>query len=108
MHRSKCLKENPLRPEGTEEAKDFAHFTARRGDTLLAMSRTPFFDSARRLLELGADPADRLTMRHRGSDTVSLRARVGVAAALAVNKRDVYFARWRDLRSVWAETEVDA
>jgi hypothetical protein len=48
--------------------------------------RTPFFDSARKLLELGAEPNDLLIMRHRSSSTTSLRARVGVAAKLAVHE----------------------
>ena len=50
----------------------------------LATSRTPFFDSARKLLEIGAEPTDLLVMRHQGSSTPSLRARIAVAAKLAV------------------------
>jgi hypothetical protein len=60
-------------------------FTAHWGDILLATSRTPFFDSARKLLEIGAEPTDLLIMRHQGSSTPSLRARIAVAAKLAVS-----------------------
>jgi hypothetical protein len=86
-------------------------FTAYRGDRLLATSRTPFFDSARRLIELGADPADMLTMRHAGSPTVSLHARVGVAARLTVSEKAsgrLEYVPWVDLRSIYRATEVDA
>ena len=88
---------------------DNERFTAHRGDTLLATSRTPFFAAARRLLELGADPADVLTMRHRGSDTVSLRARVGAAAKLKVIETNSgpRFAPWVDLSTVWQKTATE-
>jgi hypothetical protein len=51
-------------------------FAAHWADILLATSHTPFFDSARKLLELGAEPNDVLIMRRRSCNTTSLRARV--------------------------------
>jgi hypothetical protein len=84
-------------------------FTAHWGDILLATSRTPFFDSARRLVELGADPGDLLTMRHRGSDTPSLRARVGVAAKLTVNDSPwgPFFVAWRAWSPSWVNQTTE-
>jgi len=82
-------------------------FTAHWGDILLATSRTPFFDSARKLLEIGAEPSDLLIMRHRGSSTPSLRARIAVAAKLAVTDTRVgpRYVPWVDLRGICAKTE---
>jgi hypothetical protein len=48
-------------------------FTAHWGDIVLTTSRTTFFDSARKLLEIGAEPTDLLIMRHQRSSTRSLR-----------------------------------
>ena len=76
------------------------------GDILLATSRTPFFDSARKLLEIGAEPTDLLIMRHQGSSTPSLRARIAVAVTdTRVGPRYVPCV---DLRGIWAKTEDDA
>ena len=94
-----------IAPAGDQHNADV--FTAHWGDILLATARTPFFESARKLLELGADPGDLLTMRHRGSNTVSLRARVGAAAKLTVIENGPRFAPWHDLRSVWAKSATE-
>jgi hypothetical protein len=94
-----------IAPAGDQHNADV--FMAHWGDILLATSRTPFFESARKLLELGADPDDLLAMRHRGSNTVSLRARVGVAAKLTVIENGPRFAPWHDLRSVWAKSAAE-
>jgi hypothetical protein len=77
-------------------------FAAHWGDILLAPSRTPFFDSARKLLELGAEPNDLLIMRHRSSSTTSLRARVNAAAKLAIHETnaDHRYVRWRELGEI--------
>ena len=74
---------------------------------MLTTSRTPFFDSARKLLEIGAEPTDLLIMRHQGSSTPSLRARIAVAAKLAVTDTRVgpRYVPWVDLREIWAKTE---
>jgi hypothetical protein len=80
-------------------------FTAFQGDIELATSTTPFFDSARRLLELGHDPREVLVMRHRGSATVCLRARIGVAARLTVfdRKSGPQIERWQKWTGAWIE-----
>ena len=56
------------------------------GDRVFAPSRTPFCDAARRLLDLGCDPAAVLVMKHAGSAVESLRAPIVVAAALTVEE----------------------
>jgi hypothetical protein len=97
-----------IAPAGGQRQADV--FTAHWGDILLATSRTPFFDSARKLLEIGAEPTDLLIMRHQGSSTPSLRARIAVAAKLAVTDTRVgpRYVPWVDLRGIWAKTEGDA
>jgi hypothetical protein len=97
-----------ITPAGAHRQADI--FAAHWGDILLATSRTPLFDSARKLLELGAEPNDLLIMRHRSSSTISLRARVYVAAKLAVHETNAgpRYVQWRDLGEIWrAGAEVD-
>ena len=67
------------------------------GDRMFAPSRTPFCDAARQLLDLGCDPAAVLVMKHAGSAVESLRAAIGVAAALTVEEsaHGPVFRRWR-------------
>jgi hypothetical protein len=64
------------------------HFAARlSGDNcVLAKSRTPFCDAARKLVDLGADPAATLVSVRAGSNTESLRAQLGIAAGLTVEE----------------------
>jgi len=88
-----------IAPAGGQKQADV--FRAFQGEIVLAVSRTPFLDSARKLLELGHDPEEILVMRHQGSETVCLRARIGVAAKLIVNQDGPRFARWRDITGVW-------
>jgi hypothetical protein len=67
------------------------------GDMLIASSRTPFVDAARRLIELGFPADGRVVMRHAGSTVDSLAATIGDAAALTVttagNGRPVFAVR---------------
>jgi hypothetical protein len=72
-------------------------FDARYGDRLLVeRTRTPFCDGARAMLAQGlADPSDRLVMRHAGSETDALAAKVGVAAKLTVDDASTpRFHKW--------------
>lgn len=65
------------------------HFVAKlasNGDVLVASSRTPFLDAARRLLELGHAADTVLVMKH--GQTKSLRATIGIAAALTVKETE--------------------
>ena len=55
-------------------------------DRVLCVSRTPFFDAARELLAQGYDPNALLMLRHAGSDTDSLRAKLGTASSLTVKE----------------------
>ena len=58
------------------------------GGDVLCISETPLLDGARALLARGiAQPDDTIAMRHAGSHVDALRARVGVAAGLAIEDR---------------------
>src|SRR5262249_3095268 len=74
-------------------------FDALIGDRLLVQAtRQPLLDGACALLDLGADPDAGVVLQPAGSDTVSLRAKVGVAAKLTVAERAYgnapQFERW--------------
>jgi hypothetical protein len=56
------------------------------GQVIVASSRQPFVDGARRLIDLGHDPKSRLEMWHAGAADFSLRAPLGVAAKLMVEE----------------------
>jgi hypothetical protein len=68
-------------------------------ERILCTSSQPFLDAAKVLIEDGiADPQDTLVMRHAGSDTISLKAKVSRAARLTVQEtesRPPEFVRWR-------------
>jgi hypothetical protein len=55
-------------------------------DRILCISRTPFLTAARKLVAQGYDPGITLTLRHAGSDTDSLRAKLGTAASLTIKE----------------------
>lgn len=64
----------------------------------LVESRQPFLDSARRLLEMGADPDEELRMYHEGNPNLALKGRIGLAAQLTVEEGDKStpcFRRWK-------------
>jgi hypothetical protein len=71
------------------------------GDTKLCHStKTPFFDAARRLIELGEDPDAVLILWRDG--VPSLRGRLRDAAGLTVKEPDrgrPHFAEWRPFAS---------
>jgi hypothetical protein len=56
------------------------------GEPVIAPSRTPFFDAARRLRDLGMDGAAVLAMRNADSNTECLRATIAVAATTTVEE----------------------
>jgi hypothetical protein len=56
------------------------------GKPVIAASRTPFFDAARRLRDLGMDGAAVLVMRNADSNTECLRATIAVAATTTVEE----------------------
>jgi len=63
------------------------YFDASTADgPLVRASRQPFFDAARRLIDLGYDSATVLVMRHAGSDTDCLTAQIGAAAKVSVKE----------------------
>jgi hypothetical protein len=57
-------------------------------DRILCVSRTPLFDAARALVAAGYEPNLMLSLRHAGSATDSLRAKLGAAASLTVEETD--------------------
>ena len=74
-----------MRPDGTKHPNAFE---ARLAGDVLCVSETPLLDGARALLARGiAHPNDTIAIRHGGSRVDALRARVGVAAGLAVEDR---------------------
>ena len=72
----------------------FTASIASTGD-VMAVSRQPFLDAARRLLKLGHDPSTRLVMRWRGSSIDSLISTIGIAAGLAVREEPLRFEKYR-------------
>jgi hypothetical protein len=58
------------------------------GSLLCRNTRQPFFDGARELLRRGIDPQTRIVMRHKKSNTDSLRSTVEAAARLRVKEAD--------------------
>ena len=72
----------------TPTAKRSGRYDARLSDgrVLVTASKQPFVDAARRLIDIGYDPATVLVMRHPGSDTDCLTAQIGVAAKLRVKE----------------------
>lgn len=55
-------------------------------DRVLCISGTPFFDAARKLVAQGHDYDTILLLRHEGSETECLRAKLGMAASLTVEE----------------------
>jgi hypothetical protein len=55
-------------------------------DHVLCVSTTPFLTAARKLVAQGYDLGLTLILRHAGSDTDSLRAKLGTAASLTIKE----------------------
>jgi hypothetical protein len=91
----------PLKIVVTPAPRGAGQFEARLdgNDRVLCVSRTPFFDAARKLLAQGYDPNDLLMLRHAGSDTDILRAKLGTAASLSVEETDYgpKLRRWKPM-----------
>jgi hypothetical protein len=83
---------SPVRASGRFEAR-----LAGTDNLLAASSRQPFGDAARALTAQGHDRGAAVVMKHRGSDTVALWARLGTAAQLTVEEggRIPRFRRWK-------------
>jgi hypothetical protein len=67
--------------------------TTLNGKPVCSRSRSPFFDSARHLIESGYDPDAVLVMFREG--TACLLGRLGDAAGLTVDENHMRFAPWR-------------
>lgn len=68
------------------------------GRVLVSASTQPFLDAARKLIDIGLDPAALLAMRWLGSEIDCLTARIGVAAKLTVDEHNgTRFAKWKAL-----------
>jgi hypothetical protein len=70
-------------------------FEARLDDRLLCTSRQPFLDAARVLVSEGLDPDAVLSVRHAGSGTVALTAKLSVAVRLTVDESKTSFRPWK-------------
>jgi hypothetical protein len=77
----------PERRDPSNPPRQF-RFEARLDDRLLCVSHQPFVDAARVLIADGYDPNATLAMRHAGSETIALTARLGRAARFAVEEGD--------------------
>ena len=77
-------------------------------DRVLCVSRTPFFDAARKLIAEGNNPDTTLVMRHAGSKTDSLRAQLGAAASLSVEETDYgpKLRRWKPFSTLAVEPRI--
>jgi hypothetical protein len=91
-----------IEPAGGERQAEI--YVARLGEQVIATSRAPLLDGARKLLELGFAPSDRIVMRHAGSNTNCLAATIGVAAKLSVAETPFgpRFVEWVDTRMIFA------
>jgi hypothetical protein len=71
-------------------------------DHVLCVSRTPFFDAARQLVADSYDPNVTLILRHAGSDTDCLSAKLGTAASLAIEETGYgpQFRRWKPISTL--------
>lgn len=54
----------------------------------ICSTRQPFLDAARCLAAQGIDPSTPIALVHAGSDTISMRSTIGVAAGLSVEEGD--------------------
>ena len=61
----------------------------------LCVSRQPFLDGARKLLERGHDRRTILAMRWAGAKNWALRSSLGAAAKLTVDEHNGTFAKWK-------------
>ena len=61
----------------------------------LCVSRQPFLDGARKLLERGHDRRTILVMRWAGAKDWALRGSLGAAAKLTVDEHNGTFAKWK-------------
>jgi hypothetical protein len=75
-------------------------FEAKVNDELIAKSRQPFLDSARKLIEAGSDPESTLTMYHKGSDTLALKSKLSSAAKITVNEDGPKFRKFEPFTGI--------
>jgi len=93
-----------IRRDGTRHPNAFEARIA-GSEAVLCVSETPLLSAARALLAAGqAGPDDLIVMRHAGSDTDALRAKVGVAAGLTLSDpaggRRIALRRWEEFARV--------
>jgi hypothetical protein len=90
---------NKLTITATPTSRHAGHYVARLDgdDRVLCVSRTPYFDAARKLATEGYNPNITLVMRHAGSRTECLRASLGAASAQTVEETPYgpKFRRWK-------------
>jgi hypothetical protein len=78
-------------------SKNPGRYAAMFGETVLVTSaRQPFLDGCRALIAAGHAPDTIAVMRHAGSSTDSLRAKIGAAANLAADESATpRFRKWK-------------
>ena len=70
------------------------------GKVIVTASREPLCATARVLLAEGIETSISIAMKHAGSSTIALRAKIGTAAKLTVDEHHgTVFARWKPFPS---------
>jgi hypothetical protein len=95
-----------VRPVGQRNGRYTPGFQAFHGQRLICESRTPLLSASRVLLTEGVNPETPITMNHQGSDVVSMRSTVGIAAGLTVIEKDSEAPRFAQYRPLSNETVV--
>ena len=111
-----CLIVKPEQRDPNKPSRSYRYDARLEGeDRVLATHIAPFCAAARVLIGEGHDPNVLLTMRHEGSETESVRAKLGIAAGLTVRDSEgrslPQFATWRpfsDAPQTHAGSEIPA
>jgi hypothetical protein len=69
-------------------------FEAKVDGKLIAKSKQPFLDSARKLAKLGYGLESTLAIYRKGSDVLALKLKLGAAAKLTVDEKGPFFKKF--------------
>ena len=61
---------------------------AKLGSDVLGRGKDPFFSACRKLIEMGHDPRDEVTMQWEGSEVISFSGRLGVFASKSITENE--------------------
>lgn len=74
----------------------------------LVTSRSPFLDAARVLAAQGLDPVTQIALVHAGSDRITMRSTVGIAAGLVIEEGErLALRRYRPPSAVGGSPAAD-